>query len=437
MGLLPALDAWRNGATLSGDRRRGHQRMRASADFPREGDKQNSPFFEEWLRRLLEDRDRQGLTENIGRVDALMITVEPGHSAAYVGELCLMTPYDYLVTLETEQHSTHILRINMDAPDVLVREVKDANVRGIFRSLNEVYPIGAKRPNSRYMGEIFQVENLHDVVEAQKTREVRFFNQEQIRQLELPGNMAVVKPSPYTHNIVGYWERPDASIRVYSLGLSSIRDDMQEAFEQAKAWRERLGLDALLLPIDHLATRVYSQNREAAILEYLTLSSYYYWGSYDIPDQNSSTNVTKSVHYTNVLNSPAKVFTAANHPYFCNHLIGKPSPTEAFVRNFGPRLHHLAVAVNDGHTGGKVNIDYVVGALQNCGQKFLLEVVGSEREGLKQIFSSASEHSSLIVEYVQRFDGFQGFFAKDNVANLTAAAGADETLRGLDTAARS
>ena len=389
------------------------------------------------MRRLLEDRDRQGLTENIGRVDALMITVEPGHSAAYVGELCLMTPYNYLVTLETEQHSTHILRIDMDAPDVLVREVKDANVRGIFRSLNEVYPIGAKRPNSRYMGEIFQVENLHDVVETQKTREVRFFNQEQIRQLELPGNMAVVKPSPYTHNIVGYWERPDASIRVYSLGLSSIRDDMQEAFEQAKAWRERLGLDVLLLPIDHLATRVYSQNREAAILEYLTLSSYYYWGSYDIPDQNSSTNVTKSVHYTNVLNSPAKVFTAANHPYFCNHLIGKPSPTEAFVRNFGPRLHHLAVAVNDGHTGGQVNIDYVVGALQNCGQKFLLEVVGSEREGLKQIFSSASEHSSLIVEYVQRFDGFQGFFAKDNVANLTAAAGADETLRGLDAAARS
>ncbi len=415
----------------------GIKRMRASADFPREGDKQNSPFFEEWLRRLLEDRDRQGLTENIGRVDALMITVEPGHSAAYVGELCLMTPYNYLVTLETEQHSTHILRIDMDAPDVLVREVKDTNVRGIFRSLNEVYPIGAKRPNSRYMGEIFQVENLHDVVETQKTREVRFFNQEQIRQLELPGNMAVVKPSPYTHNIVGYWERPDASIRVYSLGLSSIRDDMQEAFEQAKAWRERLGLDALLLPIDHLATRVYSQNREAAILEYLTLSSYYYWGSYDIPDQNSSTNVTKSVHYTNVLNSPAKVFTAANHPYFCNHLIGKPSPTEAFVRNFGPRLHHLAVAVNDGHTGGQVNIDYVVGALQNCGQKFLLEVVGSEREGLKQIFSSASEHSSLIVEYVQRFDGFQGFFAKDNVANLTAAAGADETLRGLDAAARS
>jgi len=410
--------------------------MKASIDFPRQGDKQNSAFFEEWLGRLLEDRDRQGLTENIGRIDSLMITVEPGHSAAYVGELCLMTPYNYLVTLETEQHSTHILRIDMHAPDVLVREVKDPNLHGIFRSLNEVYPIGAQRPNSRYMGEIFQVKNLHAVVETQKAREIRFFNQEQIRQMELPGNMAIVKPSPYTHNIVGYWERPDNHIRVYSLGVSSIREDMQVAFEQAKALREKLGLDRLLLPIDHLATRVYSQNREAAILEYLTLSSYYYWGSYDIPDQNSSTNVTKNVHFANELHSPAKVFTAANHPYFCNHLIGKPSPTEAFVRNFGPRLHHLAVAVKDGHTGDQTNIDYVVSALRNCGQQFLLEVVGSEQEGLKQIFSSASEHSSLIVEYVQRFGGFQGFFTKENVADLTAAAGADEILRGLDAAAR-
>lgn len=42
---------------------------------------------------------------------------------------------------------------------------------------------------------------------------------------------------------------------------------------------------------------------------------------------------------------PAKVFTAANHPYFVNHLLWLPSPTEQFVRNFGPRLHHLAVAL--------------------------------------------------------------------------------------------
>jgi hypothetical protein len=409
--------------------------MTNSLTFPRYGDKQNSAFFEEFLGKLLEERDNIGLSQSIRQIDALMITVEPGNSLAYVGELCLMTPYHYLVTLESQDHATHVLRIDMSAPDILVREVKDTNTRGIFRSLNEVYPIGAHKPNSRYMGEVFRVENLHDVVEMQKSRDIRFFNQDQIRKLELPGNMAVVKPSPYTHNIVGYWERPESGIRVYALGWSSIRDDINRAYEEAKETQAKLGLDRLLLPIDHLATRVYSQNREAAILEYLTLTSYYYWGSYDISNQNSSTNVTKSIHHANELESPAKVFTAANHPYFVNHLLKLPSPTEQFVRNFGPRLHHLAVAVADGEMAGKPNIDYVVDSLRDCGQDFLLDVIGSREEGLKQIFSSASEFSSLIVEYVQRFGDFQGFFTRDNVAELTHAAGVDESLKALEAEA--
>ena len=36
-----------------------------------------------------------------------------------------MTPYHYLVTLESESHWTHILRVDMNSPDFLVREVKD------------------------------------------------------------------------------------------------------------------------------------------------------------------------------------------------------------------------------------------------------------------------------------------------------------------------
>lgn len=402
-----------------------------SAKFPRHGDKENSEFFNEYLGHLLDERDRVGLTDMIREIDVLMMTVEPGCSAAYVGELCLMTPYNYLVTLESETHNTHILRVDMSVPDILVREVKSPEYRGIFRSLNEVYPIGSYKPNSRYMGEIFRVTNLHDVVENQQAREVRFFSQDQIRKLELPGNMAVVKPSPYTHNIVGYWERPVDQLRVYALGVSVINSEVNRACIEAKEKQEKLNILDLILPIDHLATRVYSQNREAAILEYLTLSSYYYWGSYDIANQNSSTNVTKSVHATEERVSPAKVFTAANYPYFVNHLLHLPSPTENFVRNYGPRLHHIAFAVADGERGGLAHIDYVVNQIRSAGKDFLLDVIGSREEGLKQIFSEASEHSSLIIEYVQRFDEFAGFFTKENVAELTRAAGVDEALKLL------
>lgn len=408
-----------------------------SLAFERHGDKQNSDFFEHYLIELLTERDRVGLTDMIGQIDALMITVDPDQSIHYVGELCLMTPYHYLVTLESESHWTHILRIDMNSPDLLIREVKDPQTRGIFRSLNEVYPIGASKPNSRYMGEILRVENMSEVTRLQQEREFRFFSQDDIRRLELPGNLAISKPSPYTHNIVAYMERPMDQIRVYALGLSKIRDDVQSSYQQAKELQENLGIDKLLNPIDHLATRVYSQNRETAILEWLSLSSYYYWGSYDIKDQNSSTNVTKSVHFADEIYSPAKVFTANNTPYFVNHLERLPSPTETFVRNYGPRLHHLAVGVNDGEHDGVENIDYVVNAIAKQGKRFLLDVIGSREEGIKQIFSSASEHSSLIIEYVQRFGDFDGFFTKQNVAELTHAAGVDEELLKMQDSAKS
>ncbi|OQK15630.1 hypothetical protein AU255_15515 [Methyloprofundus sedimenti] len=405
--------------------------MSHSLPFARHGDKQNSEFFEEFLVRLLEERDAIGLTDMIHEIDAMMITVDPGHSCRYIAELALMSPYHYLVTLESESHWTHILRIDMNSPDLLIREVKDANTQGIFRSLNEIYPIGAFKPNSRYMGEILRVNDLHGVVQLQQTRDFRFFSQDQVRKLELPGNLAVSKPSPYTHNIVGYMERPENQLRIYALGVSSIRTEIQDAYYAAKELQKLLQIDDLILPIDHLATRIYSQNREVAILEWLSLSSYRYWGSYNIKDQNSSTNVTKSVHYTNELKSPAKVFTANNTPYFVNHLMNLPSPTETFVRNYGPRLHHIAMAVLDGERHNMENIDWVVNQITAQGKEFLLDVIGSKQEGLKQIFSSASEHSSLIIEYVQRFGTFDGFFTKDNVAELTRAAGVEEELNEL------
>lgn len=409
--------------------------MSRSLAFPRYGDKENSPFFESYLVKLLEERDRVGLTDMIYEIDAIMMTVDPGHSIEYIAELCLMTPYHYLVTLESETHWTHVLRIDLAYPDLLVREVKDPSIRGIFRSLNEVYPIGARKPNSRYMGEILRVSDLHGVVEIQQEREFRFFSQDQIRKMEMPGNVAISKPSPYTHNVVAYMERKPDQLRVYALGISEIRSDVQEAYLAAKEMQKKHQIDDLLLPIDHLATRVYSQNREVAILEWLSLSSYYYWGSYDIQDQNSSTNVTKNVHFAEEVYSPAKVFTANNTPYFVNHLEKLPSPTETFVRNYGPRLHHLALAVKDGERNGIENIEYAVDQIKQAGQDFLLDVIGSKEEGLKQIFSNASDHSSLIIEYVQRFGEFNGFFTKQNVAGLTHAAGVAAELLELQSEA--
>ncbi|MEQ1916437.1 MAG: hypothetical protein ABL856_06895, partial [Gallionella sp.] len=359
----------------------------------------------------------------------MMITVEPGNAIEYIAELALMTPYHYLVTLNSPRHFTHILRIDMNSPDILLREVKNPDHYDIFRSLNDLHPSGQDRPHSRYLGEILWVSDREKVVQMQKEREFRFFSPEAMAELDLPSNVSISKPSPYTQNVVGYMERKPGEVRVYHpLGNCSILPRAQEAYEKAKALQEQLNISDLILPVDHLATRIYSQNREAALLEYLSLSSYYYWGSYDIVDQNSSTNVCKSVRAIPESRSPAKVFTANNQPYCVNHLDKLPSPTETFVRNFGARLHHIALSVKDGERGGKENIEFVVDAIAKQGRGFLLEVVGSRAEGLKQVFSSASPFSALIIEYVQRYGDFQGFFTRENVALLTEAAGFEESM---------
>ncbi len=404
--------------------------MLCSTNLPRFGDKQNSDFFEEYLPRLLEERDRSGLTEMIGGIEALMISVEPGNSVEYIAELALMTPYQYLVTLDSDKHMTHVLRIDMKSPDILLREVKHPEQSDIFRSLNDLYPVGAKRPHSRYLGEILLASDRHAVVAEQQQREFRFFSVGQLAELDLPLNVSLSTPSPYTQNMVGYMERPVDGIRVYHHGECVILSAAQAANDRGKEMQERLGITGLIMPIDHLATRVYSQNREPALLEYLALSSYYYWGSYDIKDQNSSTNVTKNVRQQPESVSPAKVFTANNAPYCVGHLDKLPSPTETFVRNYGPRLHHIAVEVKDGQINGRENIDYNVEAIAAQGKGFLLDTVGSREEGLKQIFSSASDFSSLIIEYVQRFGDFQGFFTRENVALLTYGAGQEEGVKG-------
>jgi hypothetical protein len=193
------------------------------------------------------------------------------------------------------------------------------------------------------------VTDLHGVVALQREREFRFFSQDDIRKLELPGNLAVSRPSPYTHNIIAYLERR-------SCPWTTSRRAYTARTARSRSW--------------------------------------------------------------SICPGPAII-------------TGGPTTSRT-----GPRLHHIAVAVTDGERDGMENIDDVVNAIRSPGKEFLLDVIGSRDTGLKQVFSSASQHSSLIIEYVQRFGDLQGFFAKNNVALLTHAAGVEEELLELQAQAR-
>ena len=156
--------------------------------------------------------------------------------------------------------------------------------------------------------------------------------------------------------------------------------------------QEEHGISDLVLGLDHMATRILSGDREDALLEYLTMVPYYFWGAYNIIEMNSSTNVTRHPDVDDDKKSPARVFTANNTPSYLNSFDNLPMPTEDFVRNFGRRMHHMAVAVIDGHVADEKNVDYVVRQLSEMGTKFLAHVVGECKDdpNLKQIFSKSS-----------------------------------------------
>jgi hypothetical protein len=88
----------------------------------------------------------------------------------------------------------------------------------------------------------------------------------------------------------------------------------------------------------------------------------------------------------------------------------------------------MAVSVIDGHVAGEKNVDFVVRQLHDMGTPFLADVVGEcvDDPNLKQIFSKSSPYSLLITEYIERCHNYEGFFTRENVAALTAAAGEDE-----------
>ncbi|MFH0342864.1 MAG: hypothetical protein ACHBNF_12210, partial [Chromatiales bacterium] len=300
-----------------------------------------------------------------------------------------------------------------------------------LRRHNMIYPLARKKPNARYVGEIYHTKDRDETRKILESHNVRFhYPGETENKLFADGHFLFTVPSDFTYNRVGYASEEFDDLDALELGQQfQLTAPQLATLEKQAALGHEHGLHDLLQGVDHCATRILAGEREDAILEFLTMANYYFWGAYNIADMNSSTNVNRNHNVTDDKRSPAKVFTANNTPSFVNSFENLPMPTEDFVRNYGRRMHHVAYEVVDGdHATGVKNVDYVVGALAKLGVPFLADVVGECQDDpdLKQIFSKHSKLSILITEYVERCHGFEGFFTKTNVAKLTAAAGRDE-----------
>ncbi|MCA9103745.1 MAG: hypothetical protein KDA63_21480 [Planctomycetales bacterium] len=395
------------------------------------GDKKNSDFFNTYRLKIYERRASSGLDQLLGKIRGLVVHVETGDALGYLEELYLMTPYRLVASYMSDTHKIYILQSEPRFPRFFLLEPLSPTYEDEIKRFNMMYPLARAKSNARYVGEIMHTTDVEETRGILESHNIRFHYPDEVdNSFYANDHFTFSCPSDFTYNRIGYTSFDMDDFDSLRLGQRfHLTSEQLASLEAQDALGRDRGLHELLSGVDHMATRILAGEREDAILEFLTMSNYYFWGAYNIADMNSSTNVNRNDNVEDDKESPAKVFTANNTPSFVNSFEDLPMPTEDFVRNYGRRMHHVAYEVVDGdHPSGQKNVDYVVGELARLGVPFLAHVVGECQDDpdLKQIFSKHSKYSLLITEYVERCHDFEGFFTKQNVASLTEAAGSDE-----------
>jgi hypothetical protein len=338
------------------------------------------------------ERKAAGLEGLVGGLDAVIITTEADRLEPAVLELLRYTGLCCTEACAGAGGLGYVLRLPGSA-SVIVRS--RGRTYNPFASVNRARMTGTL-PDTRLETFVFSTPDIREYVRIQKGRGVGFLTAEPVESDTYLFIQTV--PSTFTGNSIGFIEWKGAT-RSYLLRGAAVRD--------AGLTKPESGYLKNISVLDHTATRVRAQDRAAAILEFLQLTNYHYDFGVHVKSLNSITSVARR--------GPedfAMVFTSGITPYFSDKESG---PTEKFIQNYGTRVHHMAFRTE--------NIEATIELLKNDGMAFLLELVGSEEEGLKQIFSEPSTNTLIINEYIKRYGGFNGFFTKSNVEKLTEATG--------------
>ena len=339
--------------------------------------------------RLVEERKRLGLDGLVGGLEFIVINTEPDDQRAAVTELLSRTGLDVIDAFQDPEKRTVALRVP-DSADVLVTSRTGGSPFAAFTD----HPKSRDRRAARLETLAFACTNLDAYERIQRERGIEFMTEKPIVGDDF--RFLQTAPSLYTGNSIGLIEWRGAS-RSYRAPGSR---DSDWAFEKPP-----IDYLAHVGRLDHAATRVRATERDAAILEFIGLTNYRFQFAIYVRSLNSITNVARLS-----ADDFAMVFTSGIAPFADAEASG---PTEGFIQNYGPRIHHLAWDTD--------SIDDVYAGLRSDGQAFLLALVGSPEEGLKQTFSEASPTTLLVNEYIHRFGDFDGFFTRSNVTLLTEA----------------
>jgi 4-hydroxyphenylpyruvate dioxygenase-like putative hemolysin len=352
--------------------------------------KNSDDFLKTEVKRVLKERRSAGLDEVVGGLQAIIINTETGNQKTAVQELLDFTGYEYQKTFSDEEFITSILKQKTSA-DILIRSRKSNN--NPFKKYN-LHPKSKHLPNTRLETFIFNCSDLKKYFQYQVEKGHEFLTNEILEYENYYFLQSV--PSKFTGISVGLiqWKKEMGNYKD-----SNAERINWEFTKLNKSFVKNIGY------LDHTATRVRAVDRDKAIIEFMELTNYNFEFAIYVKMFNSITNVAR-------LSSKdfAMVFTSGIVPF---KNLQDSGPTEKFIYNYGTRTHHMAFVTD--------NIEETYKLMGETGMKFLVELIGSPKEGLKQTFTIASPNTLLVNEYIHRYGDFDGFFTKQNVTLLTGS----------------
>src|SRR6185436_7377091 len=162
-------------------------------------------FFNEYLPKIYERRAQSGLEQIVGNMAALVVQVEHGDAINYLAELAVMGPYRFQSARLIDTHKVYVLQSQPEFPRMIVLEPLTATYEDNMTRWNMLYPLAKKKPNARYIGEVYQAESTKAVREALEPQNIRFaYPGDTVSDFYTNKHLTFTFMSDFTYNRVGY-----------------------------------------------------------------------------------------------------------------------------------------------------------------------------------------------------------------------------------------
>lgn len=352
--------------------------------------KNSDKYLKEKVPQVADKRKSLGLDGLVKGLNCIIINTEPDRLQDAVKELLRYTGFTFKCAFENPRVRTCVLKRQDSADCLVTSRMREDNPFVPFNLFSKSQHL----PNTRLETFIFETTDIEKYVLIQKSAGIEFLTDEIIKTDNF--SFIQTKPSQYTSNSVGFIQWNGERDNYFT---EDSRELPWEFHKPERNYLKNVG------KLDHTATRVRARDRDAAIIEFMCLTNYNFDFAIYVKLFNSITSVARLTKEDFAL-----VFTSGISPYVSNQQSG---PTEKFVHNYGTRVHHMAFKTE--------KIEDTYAAIKDDEMDFLIDLIGSREEGLKQTFTVASPNTLLINEYIHRYDDFDGFFTKSNVTLLTAA----------------